>query len=68
MVLGMDWFTLAHVLISLIGIGAGLVLLAALMRGRNPDNWAALFLILAAGNLAGGYWYITMARSESARA
>ena len=26
-------------------------------------KWAALFLVLAALNLAGGYWYITMARS-----
>ena len=45
MILGMDWLTLSHVLISLIGIGAGLVLLLALMGGRNPANWAALFLI-----------------------
>lgn len=45
MILGMDWFTLSHVLISLIGIGTGLVLLPALMGGRNPANWAALFLI-----------------------
>jgi len=30
-------------------------------------SWAALFLVLAALNLAGGYWYITIARSASAR-
>jgi hypothetical protein len=48
MVLGMDWFTLTHVLISLIGIGTGLVLLFALMGGRNPGNWAAWFLIFTA--------------------
>ncbi len=29
--------------------------------------WAALFLVLAALNLAGGYWYVTIARSASAR-
>ena len=45
MVLGMDWFTLTHVLI---GIGTGLVLLFALMGGRNPGNWAARFLIFTA--------------------
>ena len=45
MILGMDWFTLTHVVISLIGIAAGLVLLLALMSGRNPANWAAWFLI-----------------------
>ena len=45
MILGMDWFTLAHVLISLIGILTGLVLILALMGGRNPANWAAWFLV-----------------------
>ena len=30
-------------------------------------GWAAFFLVLAALNLAGGYWYITIARSASAR-
>ena len=30
-------------------------------------EWAAFFLVLGALNLAGGYWYITIARSESAR-
>ena len=44
MFLGMDWLTLAHVLISLVGIATGLVLLLALMKGHNPANWAAWFL------------------------
>jgi len=30
-------------------------------------GWAAFFLGLAALNLAGGYWYLTIARSASAR-
>jgi len=30
-------------------------------------GWAAFFLVLGALNLAGGYWYITIARSASAR-
>ncbi len=30
-------------------------------------GWAAVFLVLGALNLAGGYWYITIARSASAR-
>ncbi len=29
-------------------------------------GWAALFLVLAALNLAGGYWYLSLARSVSA--
>jgi hypothetical protein len=31
-------------------------------------SWAAFFLVLGALNLAGGYWYMTIARSASARA
>ena len=30
-------------------------------------GWAAFFLILAALNLGGGYWYISVARSAPAR-
>jgi hypothetical protein len=30
-------------------------------------GWAAFFLGLGALNLAGGYWYLTVARSASAR-
>jgi hypothetical protein len=30
-------------------------------------GWAALFLVIAALNLAGGSWYLTAARSTSAR-
>ena len=48
--------------------GSFLVLAGVLLLAYGAYGWAALFLILAAGNLAGGYWYITMARSESARA
>jgi hypothetical protein len=31
------------------------------------NGWAAFFLVLGALNLAGGSWYITIARSASAR-
>ena len=30
-------------------------------------GWAAFFLVIAALNYAGGYWYLTIARSASAR-
>jgi hypothetical protein len=30
-------------------------------------GWAAFFLVIAALNLAGGSWYLTIARSASAR-
>jgi hypothetical protein len=31
-------------------------------------GWAAFFLVLGALNLAGGYWYLTIARCAPARA
>jgi hypothetical protein len=50
-------------------IAAGSVLAVAgiLLLSYGSYGWAALFLVLAALNLAGGYWYFTIARSESAR-
>ena len=30
-------------------------------------GWAAFFLVIAALNYVGGYWYLTIARSASAR-
>ena len=32
----------------------------------GAHGWAAFFLVLAALNLAGGYWYLSVARSVSA--
>jgi hypothetical protein len=57
MILGMDWFTLTHVLISLIGILTGLVLLLALMAGRNPANWAAWFLVFTVLTSVTGFFF-----------
>ncbi|HEY2837002.1 MAG TPA: hypothetical protein VGI89_10575 [Rhizomicrobium sp.] len=57
MILGMDWFTFIHVLISLIGILTGLVLLWALMAGRNPGNWAAWFLVSTVLTSVTGYFF-----------
>jgi hypothetical protein len=37
-------FTLVHVIISLIGIGSGLPVLAGLLNGKRLDGWTALFL------------------------
>jgi hypothetical protein len=45
MILGMDWLTLLHVLISLIGIVAGLVVLADLIANRYRPGWTAWFLL-----------------------
>ena len=45
-----------------VAAAAGVVCLSYGVYGR-----AAFFLVLAALNLAGGYWYITIARAESPR-
>jgi hypothetical protein len=53
-------------------LGIGLVLLslgrqAATDQERRKMFWlSAWFLVPAAGNLAGGYWYISIAQSASA--
>ena len=45
MVLGMDWLTLLHVLISLIGVVTGLVVLADWIANRSRPGWTAWFLL-----------------------
>lgn len=47
MILGMSTaaFTLVHVLISLIGIGTGLVVMFGFFTGRRLDGWNAVFLV-----------------------
>jgi hypothetical protein len=42
---------------------AGVICLA-----YDVDEWAAFFLVLAALNFAGGYWYLTIDRSAPAQA
>jgi hypothetical protein len=46
MVLGLSlsMLTAAHVVLSLIGIFSGIVVLIAMLRGRNLGAWTALFL------------------------
>ena len=46
MVIGMSLaaFTVLHVVISLVGIVAGVIALVAMLNGRAPAGWTALFL------------------------
>jgi hypothetical protein len=55
-------FGVARIAGGSVQVAAGLICLAYGVYG-----WAAFFLVLAALNLAGGSWYITIARSASAR-
>jgi hypothetical protein len=45
-----------------VAVVAGVICLAYAVYG-----WAAFFLILAALNLAGAYWYVTIARDVAPR-
>jgi hypothetical protein len=45
MIFGITMFTLIHVVLSLVGIVAGLVLAGALIAGKRPERWALVFLV-----------------------
>jgi len=56
MILGLSTasFTFAHVAISLIGMGAGMVMLAGMLSGRRLAGWTEIFLLtLVATSLTG---------------
>lgn len=55
-------FGITHLAGGIVAAGIG-----ALILSYNAYGWAALFLLLGALNLAGGYWYLTIARSPSVR-
>ncbi len=55
-------FGLTRIAGGSVAAAAGVVCLSYGVYG-----WAAFFLILAALNFAGGYWYLTVARSAPAR-
>jgi hypothetical protein len=57
------FFGVAAIAGGSVPVAAGLICLSYGVYG-----WAAFFLVLAALALAGGYWYLTIARSASARA
>jgi hypothetical protein len=59
MTLGMSLatFTLVHVIISLIGIGSGLIVLFGLLTGRRMDRWTALFLVTTVLTSVTGYGF-----------
>lgn len=52
----------SHVAGGSVQAAAGLICLSYRAYG-----WAAFFLVIAALNFAGGYWYLTIDRSPSAR-
>ncbi len=59
MMLGMSLatFTLVHVLISLVGIAAGLVVLFGWIGGRRLDTWLTVFLTTTIATSVTGYLF-----------
>ena len=59
MVLGMSLaaFTLVHVILSLIGIGAGIVVLFGMLGGKRLPGWTALFLATTVLTSATGFLF-----------
>jgi len=57
MILGMttSTFTLLHVLISLVGIGSGLVVMYGALTANRMDRWTALFLVSTAATSLTGF-------------
>jgi hypothetical protein len=55
-------FGVTHIGCGSVAAAAGVVCLSYGVYG-----WAAFFLLLGALHLVGGYWYLTIARSASAR-
>ena len=59
MIFGMSTatFTLVHVVISLIGIGSGLVVVFGLLNARRLDRWTALFLVTTVATSVTGFGF-----------
>ncbi len=50
-------FTLAHVLLSLLGIGSGVVVMFGLLTGRQLDGWTGLFLATTVATSVTGFGF-----------
>ncbi len=59
MILGMSTaaFTLFHVVLSLIGIGAGIVVLLGMLSSKRFERWTALFLATTALTSVTGFFF-----------
>jgi len=57
MIFGLTTFTLIHVVVSLVGIIAGLVVAGGLLAGKRLDRWAAVFLVTTIATSATGFGF-----------
>jgi hypothetical protein len=54
---GLALLTLIHVVISLLGIGTGLVVMAGLLRSARMDRWTAVFLASTLATSVTGFFF-----------
>ena len=59
MILGLSIaaFTLFHVVLSLIGIAAGLIVMVGMWAGNRLDGWTALFLATTVATSVTGFLF-----------
>ncbi len=59
MILGMtlSTFTLVHVVLSLVGIGSGLIVMFGLLTGKRLDGWTAVFLASTVATSVTGFLF-----------
>jgi hypothetical protein len=57
MILGMSTatYTFLHVLVSLVGIGSGLIVMFGLLTGKRLDGWTAIFLATTVSTSLSGF-------------
>jgi hypothetical protein len=57
MIFGMTTFTFVHVLLSLIGIFAGIIVMFGLFAGKRLDGWTAIFLVSTVATSVTGFLF-----------
>src|SRR5438132_7008307 len=57
MIFGLTTFTLIHVVLSLVGIIAGLVVAGGLVGGKLLDRWAVVFLVTTVATSVTGFGF-----------
>ena len=50
-------FTAFHVVLSLAGIGSGVVVIYALLKAKTPGRWTQAFLATTAATSITGFWF-----------
>src|SRR5260370_16619332 len=57
MIFGITTFTLIHVVLSLVGIFAGLVVAGGLVAGKRVDGWTGVFLLTTVATSVSGFGF-----------